>query len=331
MHAIRTVPSILDLPSEPNPFPRPHRRQMGMALSLTALLLAGCGTPFATRDHLTLSTARPTHKLIVDNSVGRVTVNAEHSATEVRAEIIKVGKGCSQHEADQAVDEIEVTLAAATDDDGVVRAEAKHPHGNGIRNYEVEWKITAPPDVDIDVTNDVGDLRITGFQKNISLTNDVGDAFVISDPADEASSGSVRVTTGVGDIHARRACTGFTARTGVGDIIAMAGGPVDVQTDVGDVSLKLLPTTAEKVRVSTDVGDVHLYLAPAQEGSILADCDVGDIRLSIDDARIKRLRERRRHCSAQLGESQTPAIDLTSDVGDIHIGSFDPGATATKK
>lgn len=331
MHAIRTVPSILELPSQPDAFPRPRRREMGMALSLTALLLAGCGTPYATRDHMTLSAPRPTQKLVVDNSVGRVTVNAEPSASEVRAEIIKIGKGCSQHEADAAADEIEVTLAAATDEDGVVRAEAKHPNGNSIRNYEVEWKITAPPDVDIDVTNDVGDLRVTGFQKNISLTNDVGDAFVNSDPADEVIGGTVRVSTGVGDIHALQARQGLTARTGVGDIIAMAGGPVDVQTDVGDVSLKLLPTTADTVRVSTDVGDVHLYLAPAQEGNILADCDVGDVRLSIDDARIKRLRERRHHCTAQLGESRTPAIDVTSDVGDIRIGSFDPGAAAAKK
>ena len=69
------------------------------------------------------------------------------------------------------------------------------------------------------------------------------------------------------------------------------------------------------------------HLTPDQQGSILADCDVGNVRLSIDDAKIKTLCERRHHCTAQLGDSRTPAIDLTSDVGDIRIDSFDPAAT----
>ncbi len=323
MHETRT----LALVSRQNPS-RPQialLRRPAAALSLLGLFLVGCGTPFATRDHLTLSAPRPTDRLVVDNSVGRITVKADPAATEVKAEIIKIGKGCNQHEADQAVADIEVSLANA---DGVVRAEAKHPGGTGIRGYEVQWQITAPPDVDIDVTNDVGDLHISGFQKNISLKNDVGDAVVIADPADGEPGGMVKVTTGVGSIRADNARNGLTATTDVGNIFALAGGAVDLRSDVGSVSLKLLPTTADTVKLATDVGDVRIYLTPDQQGSILADCDVGDVRLSIDDAKIKTLRERRHHCTAQLGESRTPAIDLTSDVGDIRISSFDPAAAA---
>lgn len=330
MHETRTLGLI-----NRHNLPRPRRatllRPTVVALSFVGLFLVGCGTPFSSRDQFTLSAPRPSQKLVVDNSVGRITIKAEPSASNVRAEIIKVGKGCNQHEADEAVKEIEVKLIATAEEAGVLRAEATQPMGNGIRNYEVQWQITAPPDLDIDVTNDVGDLHISGFQKNISLKNDVGNAVVIADPADGEPGGAVKVTTGVGSIRAEHARNGLTATTDVGNIFALAGGAVDLRSNVGGVSLRLLPTTADTVKMSTDVGDVRLYLAPDQQGSILADCDVGNVRVSIDDAKIKTLRERRHHCAAQLGESRTPAIDLTSDVGDIRIGSFDPtNASATR-
>lgn len=285
--------------------------------------LAGCGTPYKVQETMTLSAPRPTTRLVVDNSVGAIRVNADETAGEVRAEIKKVGKGYSEQVAQEALGEINVRLEV-TDNGSTVRATAEHPQGSSGRNYEVAWVITAPPQVEVDVRNDVGDVHVKGHLKTVSIKNSVGDATVSSGPAPAMISGPIRVTSAVGDVHVHGGSGGLTVESDVGDVHATAGGNVNIRSDVGDVTLKLLPAQAETVRVITDVGDISVYLGPQQQGRIIADCDTGRIRMNITGSQVKELREREHHASARLGDAGAPVIDLTADVGSITIGSFAP-------
>lgn len=295
----------------------------GCLVAVLGMCLPGCGTPYKVQESVTLSAPRPTARLLVDNSVGTIRVSADETAGEVRAEITKVGKGYSEQVAQAALDEINVRLEV-TDNGSTVRATAEHPQGSSGRNYEVAWVITAPPQVDVDVRNDVGDVHVKGRLKAISIKNSVGDATVSSGPAPAMISGPIQVTSAVGDVHVHGGSAGLTVESDVGDVHATAGGNVNIRSDVGDVTLKLLPAQADSVRVSTDVGDISVFLSPQQQGRIVADCDTGRIRMNITGSQVKELREREHHASARLGDAGAPVIDLTADVGSITIGSFTP-------
>lgn len=312
-------------PSSRSFTPSSHRFGLSnfKGLSLACVFLAGCGTPYRHEERITLSAPPPTGKLVVDNSVGSIRVNADASAKGVRAEISKIGKGYSEQVAREAMEEIEVRLEA-TDNGTTVLAAAEHPKSTSGRNYEVAWVITAPPHIDVDVRNDVGDVHLQGHTKSIGIKNNVGDATVTAGSPQSPIAGPVHIASNVGDVHVTGAKGGLTVVSDVGDVHATVGGNVDIRTDVGDVTLKLLPLNAETVKVSTDVGDICIYLGPEQQGKLIADCDTGSIRMNVDGPRVKELRERDHHASAQLGDAQQPMIDLTADVGSITVGSFTP-------
>src|SRR5262245_52428681 len=103
-------------------------------LCLAPLTIVGCGTPFRAQESVSLVSPCPTSRLIVNNSVGQVSIYADPAATQLRAEIIKIGRGASQEQANQALEDMEVELSAKDTEPGVVRAEARHPGGNGLRN-----------------------------------------------------------------------------------------------------------------------------------------------------------------------------------------------------
>lgn len=299
----------------------PLARGKAAASLALAFVLAGCGTPFQTNTHVTLTTPSPTDRLVLRNLVGEVTLKADDGATEVCAKIVKTGKGATLAEANGASEEIEITLAPDPADGTTVIAEAKHPKGSGFRQYEVRWDVTAPPGLRIEVENGVGDLRVERFAKEISLRNGVGDAIVRGDPANPPA-GPVKIVSGVGSVHVDRTRGDLTVKTDVGNIHAMAGGNVELQSNVGSVCLKLLPSTAETVKVSTDVGDVRVYLTSEQQGRIVADCDVGSLRIDLDSPLKKNMHVRRNHARAEMGDSDKPVIDLSTDVGDVYVGAF---------
>lgn len=308
-------------PSKPAAWPR-------IAMSLPAVtvlctLLTGCGTPYRAEERVSLSAPRPTSKLVIKNSVGSIQLNADASAQEVRAQVSKVGKGHSEQVAQEALDEIAVRLES-TDGGATVLAAAEHPGSTSGRGYEVDWVITAPPHVDVDVKNNVGDIHVKGHTRSIAIRGDVGDASISVDAKHSPVTGPATVSIDVGDIHVSGITGGLTAATDVGDVHATAGGKVDVRTDVGDVSLKLLSCSADTVRVNSDVGDVRVSLRHDQQGKLVANCGMGRIHMNLSGSNVKELRERRRFASAQLGDTPQPMIDIDSGVGDITVGTFNP-------
>ena len=120
-----------------------RKARVGGRWQLTAFLasgfLAGCGTPFQSRERLVLTTPLPAEKLVAINHVGDVTITADPQAREIRAEVVKIGKGSTQAEADKALRQIGVSLGPRPTGSTTVQAVAEHPQLHGFRGYEVRW------------------------------------------------------------------------------------------------------------------------------------------------------------------------------------------------
>lgn len=273
------------------------------ALSLGAMMLSGCvfaSLKYQTVESQTLSLPESAGRLVVRNTVGNVTLIADPAATGVTAEIEKMGKGATQEDADLAVKEIIVSLAFSASDPKVIEGIVSHPKSRSWRAYGVNWTITAPPDMAIDVLADVGNISATGFTEGARLVTDVG------------------------DVTAASLVGGVTAEADVGDIAVETTGAISAHTDVGGITVTARQgRSPESIDLKSDVGDVRLYLSPEWVGELEVSTSVGSIKLNESGAPIRKVTRRERKLSATFGAENADArpakAKLASSVGDVVV------------
>jgi hypothetical protein len=280
------------------------------SLAVLAPLLAiagGCTKPHRAHDHISLTSDAPGERLLVKNHVGDVRIIADPSATTIRAEITRVGRGTSPAEAQRAREEITVDLAASKDEPGAVLARARHPHSGHTRDYEVDWRITAPPNIAVRVVCDIGDVTVKSIARPVEIKTDIGDTHVY-----DARAGLI-VTVDVGDIH------------------ASAAGVIRLRSDVGDVRLRVLPDAAGAVTASSDVGDIVADLPVSRRGLLSATTGVGDVRIRLENVLMNKYHQRNNFVTAELGGDAEPPIEFSSDVGDVVIRTYNPTENPSPK
>ncbi|HBS29744.1 MAG TPA: hypothetical protein DEB06_09915 [Phycisphaerales bacterium] len=200
--------------------------------------------------------------LRLENFVGEIEVVAVEGATEVKAEVLKRGQGRSQKEAEEALDEISVSLSPDAMSPGTLVARATLPNklfnwGGDNKQHEVQWRVTAPPSVVLKITNDVGDVTVKGFTAGAHLATDVG------------------------DIVAEGIINGVQASSHVGDIEVSASGAITARSDTGSVSVTVLDGPTGSVTASSDVGSVTVTLSDAWAGDVDINTDVGSIQSGV--------------------------------------------------
>ena len=268
-------------------------------------ITAGCSRPFSARERMALTAPMPAQRLIVRTSLGNITVNADPAATEITADVVKTGQGSTQAQAHAALGDIIVALSARQGDDQTVVATAEHPAQTPSRSYEVEWIITAPPGLAVEVYSHLGNLEINGFEKAALADSDMG------------------------DITARGLVHGIRARTDLGKVNVEGGGPVDVRTDCGDIQVHLLAENQGPVTMHSGLGDVRLRLPSNRQGRLVADTDLGSLRLKLEGILMQTLRQRGHHFDAELGGMAEPGLDLSTDMGDVVITTYPAQDRAT--
>lgn len=275
----------------------------GCSLAGASLALAGgcfSSSPrFKSEADQFLTTPATASSLRIDNDVGNIKVVAVSGATEVRAEVLKRGKGRTPVEADEALAEIIVTLAPDPNAPGTILGTVDHPRrrsswGNNPKQYEVEWRITAPPGMALDVRNDVGRITIQDFSNGVRVLNDVG------------------------EIRAENIQGGLEARTDVGEIHAAASGPIELRSDVGDIFAVALPGEPGPVSITADVGRVTLSLPDAWEGEVYASTDVGSLERGLNSFRSEG-RQTRSSLRGTVGSGAPGRVDIKTDVGDVQV------------
>lgn len=288
------------------PLPAPWASRQGAAavlVSLACLPMGGCvvlgggDLKHEAREQMTLSEPAGARKLVLRNVVGDLVITADPTATEISATAVMIGKGRTVQNAQEALDEIVVSLDPSRGDPGTIEALAEHPSGSSRKGYAVDWRITAPPALEIEIRNDVGDIDLRGF---------AGPAFIES---------------AVGDIEAAEIAQGLTIKGGVGDVNARSGGPIRVETDVGDARVAVLGSP-QPINVTTDVGEITLTLPDQWVGSFDAETDTGDVDVSLPGMPVSITRARDHRARGSIG-GDGPAITLSADVGDIEIRRAD--------
>lgn len=157
----------------------------------------------------------------------------------MRAEVAKTSKGSTLADAEDAVDEITVTLEPKEGVPGVLLATAKQPASSPCREYWAQWRITAPAHVAIEATSRFGDVAARGFPHGAALHSNFGDI-------DAEAGGTVNLSTDFGDVCAT--------------IMQDNPGPVNIATDFGDVSVSLPPGRQSRLSAKTDFGDLDIHL-----------------------------------------------------------------------
>ncbi len=288
--------------------PRARRLFFQCACGLAVLTSAGCGKAISVREQITLSSAAPTDRIIVHNLIGDVYIQADPAATQITADVTKVGRGPTLNEANAALAEVLVALSPKHDDSGTLVASVEHPKSTASRSYEVDWRITAPPNLIVEVRSQLGDIQAAGFEQHADLT------------------------TNLGDIVGRDLPGGVRARTQLGEITVESGASVDVQTNLGDIDLHLISGTSDTVTALTELGDIHIRLPSDRQGRLVADTNLGSIKLRLEGITMQALRQQDRHFEAELSAAADPPLTLRTDMGDVSITTYPAAAvTASKK
>lgn len=287
---------------------------------LGACALGGVGDARARESH-NLSIPDAVEIIHVTNDVGDVTIRSDDNATAVTAEVVVTGKAHTEEQALEALGRIDWSFEV--DSGNTARADVSIPKGyfnRAGRGYSVDWLITSPPNVFVKVRNDVGDVSITRFTGGADVRVDVGDVDI------EHVEGAVKAVSDVGDVRIGRALGGLFARSDVGDITAAADGNIEVVSEVGSVSLRVLPGATGEVVARSDIGSVSLELPAGASAMIDAETDIGDVTVTLEDgAPVRVLKNKSGKYRAQLGAAGGPSCTLRSDIGGITIRTGDAG------
>lgn len=264
--------------------------------------MSGCDSSrYTTRQAQTVTIAAE-RVFTLDNRVGDVTIVSDPAATAVTCELVKVGKGSTQANADQALSEIRVDTSDGPGDSDA-KARAATPDGSGWtgRQWEVKWTVTAPPGTKIIVVNKVGDVKVRGF------------------------AAGAEITSGVGDVDVTEVTGGVSVTGNVGDVTISGDGALSAASDVGDVRVTALGGSARDITAKSNVGDVVVTLPPAWSGRVSAGTGVGKVTSSL--AGLSERPAGKRYGSGSSVEGvigagdggEAGSVTVSANVGDISL------------
>lgn len=287
--------------------PKTTTRGTGGVLAAALLLPLGACSSYSYSESeqvtevVTFKEAGAFSRLIVDTKVGDISVVGDDSATNITAEITKVGKGSSPVAAQESLDAIEIILAPLADDPSAFLCTSDFPKHWSGHSYKVEWRITAPSVLALDLVGDVGDIDASEFTNGARVRTDVGDIVLV-------------------DILG-----GVDARSDVGDIEATVGGAIAMSSDVGDIELTVLDTgygTTGPIDLNSDVGDIEVLIPAHTMGLLHATTDVGDVEIDLhelDSYDIRKQSKSGKSIVVMLNGRDDPSLEMHSEVGDVQV------------
>lgn len=190
----------------------------------------------------------------------------------------------------------------------VVRLGEVAPEDRHIfNNITVDYEISAPRDVALNLHSGSGDIQIDQVGRflktdtgsgNVRVDGTAGMADLHTGSGDidlrQQSAGEVRVSTGSGSIHVTAFSGALTARTGSGDIEAKGDltGAAKLQSGSGSIRLHLGPNAHYTVEASTGSGsirvpgnsssDSHHLSQPVNGGGPILEAHTGSGDINVD-------------------------------------------------
>ncbi len=217
----------------------------------------------------------PTH-IIIENPVGDVRVRPGKDETYV-LEVHKRVRGSwigRREKMQQVLDEMSVDVEELGD---VVRIKVHRPPvADTFRSVSVDLFLTVPQQVDIDVTQDVGQVAIAGVQGAFQVQNNVG--FV--DLQNVSLTGMTTIAVDSGDIRFKgRLPQQGTVELGTGsgsihvDLPSDSAFILDASVGVGHIKVAL-PSRTEESK-----GNLHLIVGSAPAVKLVVHAETGSITI----------------------------------------------------
>ncbi|WP_337060096.1 DUF4097 family beta strand repeat-containing protein [Kineococcus sp. G2] len=229
------------------PPPAPPRRPPGRAaLAVLTALVVGfggldvLGDVTATRTESTREFEGAVAAVRTVGGTGDVVVVADPTAQRVQLRTL-VHDGWSR------------ARSSADVVDGELRLSTDCGSGSWLSPCEVDWELTVPEGLDLDLRTGTGDQELTGSFGAVTSRAGTGDV-----RWDGASGGPLDVETGTGDLDVRGQVASLRARAGTGDVEAWldsAPTAVEVTTGTGDATVRVPTDGTYAVDVSTGFGD----------------------------------------------------------------------------
>jgi len=184
--------------------------------------------------------------LRVTTNVGTIKLTtAETPEVRITADITVRAKNDEQ--AEELLQDVHV-VAEPSGDALVVKAEK--PSGFGRNQLSVDLTITAPADLRLDCTTNVGDIGVDGFTRRIEARTDVGSITC------SALRDSTNLHTNVGDIRAAYAAD------------APAALEVRASTNVGNIDFTGPSQISANLTAAANVGHIHTDRPLTVSGSL---------------------------------------------------------------
>lgn len=248
------------------------------ATGLAAMMLGGCvihtgghKAKFSRSEDLTAPLANVT-ALDVSTNVGTIRLETgEVSDVRIAAEI-KV-RAATEEQAQELAEEVRI-VAEPSGETLIIKA--IKPSDLGRNQLSVDFTITAPADLALDCTTNVGDIRVTGFAKRVKASTDVGR--ITCTGLREA----IDLHSNVGDIQAEYAsdapaALNATLATNVGSI--EFAGPQDISADLSARANVGSIKTDRPVTVSGSLKQSIRGTLGKGEGRVSLNTNVGSIRI----------------------------------------------------
>jgi len=184
--------------------------------------------------------------LAVETNVGSITITgADVTVCDITAVICV--KAPTAEKAKQLAEEVKIKLEPSADK---LNIKVKKPAALKQRHLKVDFDITAPKQLNLNCTVDVGSIDVSDISGTIKADADVGKITC------EEISGDVDLKTDVGKV------------TVVYSKTAPAACNANISTDVGKIDFTGPPNLSAQLNASTDVGSIKTDLPITLTGEI---------------------------------------------------------------
>ena len=176
------------------------------------------------------------------------------------------------------------------------------------RQVTVAMTVLIPRGVRLKVATGNGALSVEGAGSDVRGVDGERPRAASSRPR-----GTVRVSTGNGDVDVRNAKASVNVSTGNGDVdVVTVEGPVEVSSGNGDIDVRMSALRAkEDMSFHTGSGDVKLTLPANYNGELDASTGNGTIRSDFDLKVKGQLNPR--HIRATIGAGRPDAADVDGE------------------
>ena len=235
-------------------------------------------------------------QLLINAVTGSIEITGSSTADSVIIEGERRVGSTTREDAEMHLDMLQVSVE---DLDSEIMVETIQPEKARGRNYEVDYRITVPDNLEINVNQVAGPVLIDTIGAAVSVNTVSGDVDLIE------ISGSAQASVFTGQVNTQ--------------IIVPLNGTIELSTLTGDIDAKISIPHGGIIDISALEGDINLDIP--QDTSAAFSAGVTDGVIQLIDLVLHNQKRTSHSLTGRLGDGDGE-IWLETDAGDITVTGF---------